>query len=603
MKQINKMRLNKLSNIIDSSLTKNTYLLARYMNDLSVDLRGSMEYVTNYINYGFDFKQDSDLPKSAYTNVIKSCIDTVVSKLANQKVRPYFNSINGSYKTKQIIRQAQEYFDCIYDEQKVIEKTTEALRSAAIFGQGYIWINPFTFQIEHLPSWTVATSNTEKTYGKPLDMLVKYNNYPTTLLDNYKGEEQYCQFCYYVDLKAKKAYKMVNAKVIDEVPYNNDELPLITVTYTKPLYGNKTVSVVEELDGIQTIIDYINAKISAASLLTPGNVTYIREGSSLDATMLSNKTGAVYPVKLAPGDNSLPVVTVNPAPFDPMWQSLLDYYISKAYDMMGVSQLSAQSQKPNGLDSGIALQTMENIESDRFETQLNGYVNTFVEIAKMYINVIPEDAEIVAPSMWNGAFKWKELKEQSKLYKIQYSAATLLSKDPATKTQQVLSLYDRQIIQATDVGQYLDMPDTEDMFRGARALSDAIDKVIDLAIEAEVYDIPEYVGYQQLAQRITIVENELYASLSDDKDNNKEVLESISRIEKLEENLLSIMEENGFIEQAQTDDTMMETAVDVTSGMEPKQGEAPMVNAMNVTNEQDELVNPQEATTPLIENE
>ena len=91
-----KRRVTLLSNIIDNNVYKYQYMIARYLNDPSFELRAANEY--DYFNIGFTFPQNSDLSQPANTNVIKSAIDTLVSKISNQKCRPYFSSVNGTYK-------------------------------------------------------------------------------------------------------------------------------------------------------------------------------------------------------------------------------------------------------------------------------------------------------------------------------------------------------------------------------------------------------------------------------------------------------------------------------------------------------------------------
>lgn len=88
---MDKKRLTLLSNIIDNDTSKHQYMLARYLNDPSFDLRSTNEY--SYFNTGWSFAQDGDLHQPANVNVIKAAIDTLVSKISNQKCRPYFSSV------------------------------------------------------------------------------------------------------------------------------------------------------------------------------------------------------------------------------------------------------------------------------------------------------------------------------------------------------------------------------------------------------------------------------------------------------------------------------------------------------------------------------
>lgn len=539
--------LQTLNSIINSKLDIYTYKLARYFNKINVDLRNYTEFDWSFNTSFSSFLQDSDLLQSGSSNVIKSVIDSLVSKLANNKTRPYFTPVNGTYETRQIVKSAQTYFDTFYDNANIHAKIAKAFKEACIFDIGYIFINPFTWAIDVADTWTVAILSTEK--STPTKLLIRIENYPTTLIDKTLNEK-YVQYAIYIDVIEHKAIEYINAKISKEISYNADILPIVPVYFNEPVNGNQTISVVDELDGIQTQIDLISAKISTAAQLTPANVTYVYENSSLKAGDVSNRTGTVYSIDMPPGTTTLPVQNVTPAPFDPQWLSLLDYYKGLAYEMIGISQLSAQSKKPSGLNSGTALQTMEDIESDRFETQVSHYINAYVNLAKTIIAVAPENATILPEDTNTSNVKWKDVKKQSGLFKVQYSAASSLSKDPAEKIKQIMQMSQVGLIPPSKIANYLNMPDLQDAFIGASAVQDAIDTVISNAIEKDEFVIPEFVNYQQLSKEIALIQNQLFSCLD-----NKKAREAIIKLNKLDETLNQIMIENGYIDLTPNEQT------------------------------------------------
>lgn len=546
----------KLENIISSQYDKFNYCYARYKNDINIDLETNSE-INYYTFSGFDYKQDSDLFRSAYFNVTKSVIDSIVSKLANQKVRPFFTPVNGTYKTRRIVKQCQTFFDTYFDNQKVHTKVVKAFLESCIFGVGYLYVNPITYQIDVIPSWCVATLNTESVFGNPTKMLVRYNNFPTTLLSEYdikedNSDREYITFEQYIDTKAH-AYKIyINGAEVKSIEYKAEVLPLVQLRWNNSVMGNFSSSIVEELDGLQTQIDLISSKISAASQLTPANTTYVLEGSNLTPGDINNRVGNVYGVKCPPGMNTIPVMNVTPSPIDPYWQTLMEYYVQKAYEMIGISQLSAMSQKPQGADSGVALQTLEDVESDRFEQQVINFVQAFMDLARVLINVIPEDADILPSDNYIKSFKWKDVVKARDLFKLQYSAQSALSKDPQEKLKQVLQLREQGFLSNYEVPIYLDLPDLQSAYEGAQAIENAIDALIDDCIENGTTDVPEFIDYEQLAQRIVIVENQFAASYTGKKKEDQEVDEAITNLRALEDNLMTIMEQNGFIANEQT---------------------------------------------------
>lgn len=588
----------KLQSIIDSNIQRYSYNLARYMNDVTVDLNYVTEYDDSIWNYRFYNIQDSDLAQSPKINVVKSVIDALVSKLANQKVRPYFNPVNGLFSTRKIVKQAQQYFDIIFDKEHVQDKISKGYRNACIFGIGYIFFNPFIKTIEIPGTWQVAVCNTEKGYGEPTKLLVEYKNMPVTQLDKYgiKGKytSEYVNFKLLFDVIEHKMLAYVNdVKALDK-SYKADIVPVIAIYHTRPIFGTKTVSVVDELDGIQTNIDLINQKISTAAQLTPGNVTYVQAGSSLTKEDISNRTGMAYTVKMGPGQNQLPVVNVTPAPFDPSWQNLLDSYVKQAYEIIGISQLSAQSQKPAGLDSGAALSTMEDIESDRFQTQVDNYVHAFVDLANLIMEI--NEGDILPKSVDTADYSWEDIRKQKDLFKIQFSAASALSKDPATKIQQIMQLTQIGLITTDKVALYLDSPDLEEAYRGASAVQDAVDNVISNAIEKDTYDIPDYVGYQSLLTSIIVEENKLFASQD---------TESIMKLEKLKSRLLEIMNEEGFADlsnEQPADEEPLSNDQMTAVGASPEQWAQAQAQTY-MPEENDALATPTEVTAPAVANE
>ena len=109
------------------------YRLYTYSSTVTLDLTDSE--VVGYYHKG-TFNIEDDTTSSIQENVIASCIETLCSKIASQKVRPFFNTVNGTFKEMQIARQAQTYFDQIYDEKDVNKTITNAFKSACIFDKG-----------------------------------------------------------------------------------------------------------------------------------------------------------------------------------------------------------------------------------------------------------------------------------------------------------------------------------------------------------------------------------------------------------------------------------------------------------------------------------
>ena len=538
--------ISHLSSRIEGKLDYYSYKLARYINRADVDLRNyDYQY---YYSAPISLLQDGDLLRAPSTNVIKSVIDSLVSKLSNNKVRPFFAPVDGTFKTKKVIRQAQQFFDIYYDKINLNNIISETFKDACIFDIGYILINPFTFEVERVPSYCIEELNVN---GENKVALIKWIHQPSLILDKYGVSTSRQYINVEMLIKENEAILYVDEKKVKTIPTNG--YPIVNVYYNEPINNGKTVSIVDELEGIQTQIDLINAKIAATSQLTPANLVFIDEQSGLKASDINNKDCQIYPVGIQPGNTANPVNVVTPVPFDPAWSSMLNFYINKAYDMIGISQLSAQSRKPSGLDSGIALQTMEDIESDRFEVQVNHFINAYINVTRKLIEIIPEDFEILPADKYQSTMTWAALKEQNNLYKVQYSAATTLSKEPAERAKQIIQMSQIGLITPSKAAELMDMPDLTDAYSDAEAMEMAVAAVINNAVEYDLYEVPAYVSLASLAREISLEQNQLFISMSAGKDNS-EVAESLKRLNKLDAIVADKMVQLGMIDMTPTAD-------------------------------------------------
>ena len=560
--------ISTLSSRIEGKLDFYSYKLARYINRADVDLRNyDYQY---YYSTPLSLLQDGDLLRAPSTNVIKSVIDSLVSKLSNNKVRPFFAPVDGTFKTKKVIRQAQQFFDIYYDKINLNNIISETFKDACIFDIGYILINPFTFEVERVPSYCIEELNVN---GENKVALIKWIHQPSLALDKYgvSTSRQYVNI--EMLIKENEATLYVDEKKVKTITTSG--YPIVNVYYNEPINNGKTVSIVDELEGIQTQIDLINSKIAATSQLTPANLVFIDEQSGLKASDVNNKDCQIYPVGIQPGNTANPVNVVTPVPFDPSWSAMLDFYINKAYDMIGISQLSAQSRKPSGLDSGVALQTMEDIESDRFEVQVNHFINAYIDVTRKLIEIIPEDVEILPADKYQSTMTWATLKEQNNLYKVQYSAATSLSKDPAERAKQIIQMSQIGLINPSKAAELMDMPDLTDAYTDAESAEMAVAAVINNAVEYDLYDVPDYISLTSLAREITLEQNQLFISMSAGKDNS-EVAESLRRLNKLDVIVADKMVQLGMIDMTPTENTeaVSESGLAVTNEQPFLTGEA-----------------------------
>ena len=496
--------------------------LFEYSPTINIDSLSDNQVVGYYQQGYFDIEEDTT--SSIQENVIRSVIDTLVSKIASQKVRPFFNTVNGSFKDMQVAKQAQDYFDSIYDEQNVNKTVVRAFQDACIFDTGWIYIDNKEKLITRVMPWQVYVDPREASYNKLTQLSWCQGQFPASLLPIETSDDlDTVTYWQYWDLNAKKhCYYVPELELFEEEEWNYNALPFISINYATPVKGTSSQSVVDLLYGIQMEIDALLVKIKDASQLSSPLKYFVPESSSVKVRKLSNRVGEIITYTPSPNQTGAPVVTATEPFMDAQWISLLDKLKQDAYECVGISQLSATSQKPVGLNSGVALSTMEDIESDRFETQLNTVVRAYVDIARMIIQIFPEDEDILPPNRLRKSMRWADIVEARDRMTIQFSAANALSKDPSTKLQQLQALYAAGLIPQERIAQLMDLPDLQlGQVLQNNALN-AILTVIDDCIERDIYDVPDYIPTQQLLKEIANTQLSLKAA-STDNDNDEDI--------------------------------------------------------------------------------
>ena len=469
------------------------YRLYTYSSTVTLDL--SDTEVVGYYQRG-TFNIEDDTTSAIQENVIASCIETLCSKIASQKVRPFFNTVNGTFKEMQVARQAQIFFDQLYEENDVNNVVSNAFKSACIFDKGVTKISDDGITCR-LP-WNVFVDPREVSYKQITMVAEKLPKTPGRLLELKYGIKadrnlDYTVYEYYDVMEHTKAIYVREMNKVVTSKYEPNTIPYLFIYYSDPIKSNTSQSVVDQLYGIQMQIDEILSVIKDSVQMNPGMTLLVPRSSNIRTNMLSNRTGQIIQYDPIPGQTASPITYATNDIISAQFVQLLDKLKNDAYEMIGISQLSATSQKPEGLNSGVALSTMEDIESDRFETQLNNVIRLYVDIAKTCLDIFPPNKDILPQDLVHANIKWADIIEARNNMKIQFSAAQSLSKDPSEKLKQLTALANAGIIPQSHIATLMELPDLQSGYTIANNAFNAVYTFIDDVIDNGVPEyIPEY---------------------------------------------------------------------------------------------------------------
>ena len=495
-------RLRKFQGTYKGKCRRNLRLY-EYTPGLSIDDLSDSQVVGYYQRGMFDI--ESDLTSSIQENIIRSCISTLCSKIASKKVRPFFNTQNGSFRDMQIVKQAQQYFDITFSEQNMNKIVTDAFRDACIFDRGIIYVDRDTHDISRIMPWQVYIDPIEASYNKLTQAAWEQSSYPVSLLSidlpDYSADT--VTYIQYWDLNEhKKYYYIPEVNHFEEEEWLPDVLPFVFLNYEAPIKGTSCTSVVDLLYGIQMEIDDLNATIRDASQRGLGLKYFVPDISNIDTNKITNRAGEIIKYTPIPNQTSVPITSFTDPFMDPQWLQLMQQYKKDASEMVGLSELSRESKKPSGLNSGVALSTMEDIESSRFEVQLNTVIRAYVDIAKLCIEIYDRDADILPNTKWRNNIQWRDIYDSRRNMSIQFSAAEFLSNDPSIKIQQINALVASGYISQSRGSMLMEIPDLQQGYSLANNAINAVMAVIDDCLENDNYNVPDYIPNQILLEEI-----------------------------------------------------------------------------------------------------
>lgn len=512
----------------------------------------SLDQIKDGNVYGYwQLTDGSNYTSSINENVIASCIDSLTSMMASKMTRPYLSGIGTTYNERQIINQAQQYFDIFIDRENLNEVVTEAFRDSCIFGNGFIYIDGKNKKVIKALPWQVIYRPAEKTYGKITRCLYERKEYPATLLP-YKCKSDYVTYSIYYDINSHTETHLVNNEIMETLPYYGTTIPFVQINYTNPVYGRDSTSVVDLLYGIQMKIHDLYITFTEASKINPALTYFVPKGSDIKVTSLTNKVGQLITYNPIEGLSN-PVTVATPNFIADQYIQAIQMLKNDAYEITGVSKLSAQSQKPSGLDSGKALQTMNDIESERFEVQQRAVINAYVNVMRKCIEAFEPEDLILPEDLNKMPIKWMDMQKLINKTKISFNALNYLSKDPATRMQQIETLEAKGYITKNQAISYYNIPDTDSAYNYINNAYNAIQEVINEALFAEDYTIPDYIPYDMLKSEIVNTMLSLRAV------QNKNNAESLARLQNLYNEVVKItnniqeQQSQAQMQQAQTD--------------------------------------------------
>jgi hypothetical protein len=487
----------------------------------------------------------SSLPVDRPTmNVVQSCADTLVSRLAQSKPRPIFLTDNADYKQRTLAKQLNQFLDGELYQTRAQEIAERALLDAAILGDGCIKVIETDDQrvgLERTLATELLVDANDAFYGKPRSMYqfkLVDRSVLAELFPDVKSKIESAEQGY-PDAGSEAAKTMsdqvmlvegwhlpsskkatdgrhviacTSGVILDE-EWTKNEFPFVFITYSPRLVGFWSQGLAEQLTGTQLEINKLLVTISQSISLVGVPRVFVEDGSKVVKAHLNNQVGSIVTYR-----GTKPEYEVAPCVPQELYQQL-QRLIDYAYQQSGISALSATSQKPAGLNSGEAIRSYDDLQSDRFATLNKRYDKAFVDLSYKIIEKAREIAE--RDGSYQTVYPNKDGTREvdlpaSKLldnpFVIQCYDSSSLPRDPAGRKQSIVEDMQAGIITLEQGRRLLNYPDLEQDDKLELAGQERILKQLDQIVESGDYEPPDSFTPIELGLKLVAQYYNLYAA-------------------------------------------------------------------------------------------
>lgn len=490
-------------------------------------------------NYGFYRSEPSTSPiaNRVTLNIIQSMVDTVVSKLAKNKPKPTFITEGGDWDMQRKAKKLTQFVEGQFQATDFYAHRVLAIQDSCITGTGPLKIfrDGKDIKVEKTFLDQLTVDDTESVFGQPRQLHQRMPIHKDVLKGMFPKYEAEIEAAVAPSesewssgsaqqpspmVEVKESWKLPSKKVeadelsdgkhviaikgatLLEEEWRRDYFPFVFWKWNVRPIGFWGQGLAEQLQGLQLEINKILRTIQVSMHLVSVPKLLVEASSKVVSAHLNNKIGGI--IKYAgTAPTYAQLGSIPPELF-----AHLDRLYARAFEIAGISQLSAQSSKPAGLDSGKALREFNDIESERFLAVGQRDEDCCLQASKMMIDAAKEiHAEFgeykVKVSSGNelNIIDWAEVDMDEDKYVMRCYPTSALSSTPAGKLQDVQDLLALGFLSKEDAMKLLDFPDLRQFYNFNNSGVENIEKAIELMIDKGQYETPE--PYQNLEYGIT----------------------------------------------------------------------------------------------------
>lgn len=466
-------------------------------------------------------------PATLPYNVCRMTTDTMLAKIAKHRPLPQVLTQRGSWKNKKRAKKMTQFLEGEFYRQRIYEQQAKVIvRDACIFGRGLlkVWRDGDQICTERVHPWEVFADEWDARYGSPrnlyhvhaMDRGVALETWARTEGGGWKTKiKDAIETAGFLDtndrwhnidganmttdrvdvleawhLPSRKGAKdgrhviiVSGATLVDE-PWERDYFPFAMLGYNDAIVGYWPHGLVEQVEGYQYEINLCSEKVSEQFHMS-GVGVIVADGSHIHDQELRN--GITIMRKKAGGE--APTVFQMDLVNEHMRQRPREL-VEDGLNDSGLSQMSVQSQKEPGITAAVAIQALDDIETERFMIFGRNYEAWNLEVARRLIDCAKEIAEeygdfAVSVPMKGGLLdlNWNDVYVDG--VEIRVMSASALPQQISARLQRLTDWWNTGLIDRATFLRYLDDPDLQSEMDMELADKLVVDEMLERMADAE----------------------------------------------------------------------------------------------------------------------
>lgn len=458
-------------------------------------------------------------PDALAVNIVRRQVDTYTAKITKNRPVPMATTSEAGYSARRRAKTLTRFFEGVLKEVGYYDTRPLRIRDGAIFGSGFAHNYRVGKKLVHerVFPWELSVDPREARYGRPRSL------YKTTLVDRLVLLDRFPEFEEEIFSCASKSVHAIwdaddetsNLALVREAwhlrsgddaddgahsicisnatlskgKYDRDYFPFSHNRFSYGLAGFFGEGMVKFLAPVQGEVNEIGMRLQEMAYGT-GTYVWVPDGSGIEVDTLDNGSLSVIRSALRPE-------FFQPPPWHPQ---LFTYYeklrTEFASGITGISDMMARGEVPQGLDSGKAIRTFNQIAAENLIPQGREDERDCVATAWQLLDLMEEildEGHSFETKL--DQFKWgrnsaedldfKKARMDRETFTLSTFPVSFLSTTPEDKWSQVQEMAKSGLFDQEDIALLMDMPDVQFVMNKRGAPRMVVEKIIETILEAE----------------------------------------------------------------------------------------------------------------------